>query len=140
MCHNRRADRTLEEIHPLTGKKHEDIRRATEENTKKLQDAGYTVRRIRGCEWNKLKKQSEAATFLKTLKSVEPRYRLSYQKILDGVQNGSLCGFLFVDIKTPEHLKEKLADFTPIIKNTDISRADIGPYMEKIAEKFGYLK
>ena len=65
---------------------------------------------------------------------------MSYQKILDGVQNGSLYGFLFVDIETPEHLKEKLADFPPIIKNTDISRADIGLYMEKIAEKFGYLK
>ena len=137
---NRRADGTLEEIHPLTGKKHEDIRRANQENTEKLQDAGYTVRRIRGCEWNKLKKQSEVATFLKTLKSVEPQYRLSYQKFLDGVQSGSLYGFLFVDIETPKHLKEKLADFPPIIKNTDISRADIGPYMEKIAEKFGYLK
>ena len=65
---------------------------------------------------------------------------MSHQKFLDGVQNGSLYGFLFVDIENPEHLKEKLADFPPIIKNTDISRADIGPYMEKIAEKFGYLK
>ena len=118
---NRRADGTLEEIHPLTDKKHEDIRRATQENTKKLPDAGYT--RIRGCERNKMKKQPEVVTFFKTLKSVEPRYRLSYQKILDGVQNDFLYDFLFVDIETPEHQK-KLADFPRIIKNVNISRAD----------------
>ena len=59
---------------------------------------------------------------------------------MDGIQNDSLYGFLFVDIETPEHLKEKLADFPPTIKNTDVSRADIGPYMEKIAEEHGYLK
>ena len=78
------------------------------------------------------------ATFLKTLKSEQLRYRLSYKKKLDGIQNGSLHGFLFVDIETAEHLKEKLVDFPPIIKNTDISRADIFTYMEKIAEAYCY--
>ena len=77
---------------------------------------------------------------IKTLKAVEPQNQLSFQKILDGIQNDSLYGFLFVDIETPEHLKAKLADFPPIIKNTDVSRADISPDMEKIAEEHGYLK
>ena len=87
-----------------------------------------------------MKQEPQVKAFIKTLKAVEPRYQLSFQKILDGIQNDSLYGFLFVDIETPEHLKEKLADFPPIIKNTDVSRADIGPYMEKIAEEHGYLK
>ena len=69
---NHRADGTWEKIHPFNAKKHEDIKKATQENTKKLQDAGYTVRKIRGCEWNKLKKEPKVATFLKILKLVEP--------------------------------------------------------------------
>ena len=137
---NRNADGSLEEFHPSNGKRHEDIRKATLENTKKLRDAGYSVRRIQGCEWYKMKKDPQIAAYIKTLKAVQPRYQLNYQKIVERIQDGSLYGFLFVDIETPDHLKEKLADFPPIIKNTDVSRADIGPYMAKIAQEHGYLK
>ena len=47
---------------------------------------------------------------------------------------------MLVDIKTQEHLKEKLVDFPPIAKNTDILRTDLVTYLEKIAEEYGYLK
>ena len=33
---NQRVNGTLEEVHPLNGKKHEDIRTATQENTNKI--------------------------------------------------------------------------------------------------------
>ena len=72
---NRNPDGSLEEFHPLNGKKHEDIRKATLQNTKKLQDAGFSVRRIRGCEWNKMKQEPQVKAFIKTLKAVEPRYQ-----------------------------------------------------------------
>jgi len=62
---NRNADGSLEEIHPLNGKKHEDIQKATVENTKILEEAGYAVRRIRECE-KRLKKQTEVAANIKT--------------------------------------------------------------------------
>ena len=67
-------------------------------------------------------------------------FQLSYQKILDGSQDGSLNSFLFVGIETPDHLKPKLADFPPITKNTDVGREDIGPYMAKIVQENGYLE
>jgi len=51
-----------------------------------------------------------------------PHYRLSFERILDGVKDGSLYGFLIVDISTSENLKEKFADFPPIIKNADVSK------------------
>jgi len=64
----------------------------------------------------------------------------SFERILDGVKDGSLYGSLIVDISTPVHLKEKFADFPPIIKNAVVSRDDIGPYIQKIAEEYEYLK
>ena len=79
-----------------------------------------------------MKKEPHVAAYIKTLKAVQPRYQLGYQKILDEIQDGSLYGFLFVNIKTFNHLEPKLADFPPIIKNTDVGREDIGPYMAKV--------
>ena len=47
---------------------------------------------------------------------------------------------LIVDIHTPEDLKHFCRDFPPIIKNTNISREDIGVYMQKVAEQHDSLK
>ena len=76
------TDGSIEEFHPLNGKRHEDIRKATLEITKKLRDAGYIVMRIRECAWNKMKKELQVAAYIETLMAVEPCCRLSNQKIL----------------------------------------------------------
>ena len=68
-------------------------------------------------------KQSHIAVFVKNIKSVQPKKQLNFEKILQGVQNDQLYGFLFVDIPTPEHLKEKYSDFSMIIKNVMVSRS-----------------
>ena len=59
---------------------------------------------------------------------------------MQGIQNDQLYGFLFVDIHTPEHLKEKYSDFPMIVKNGLVSRNDLSPYMKEVAEGNGYLK
>ena len=46
---NRNPDGSLQEINLFNNLKHEDMRQTTEENTKKLQDAGYRVVRMREC-------------------------------------------------------------------------------------------
>ena len=78
--------------------------------------------------------------FCKKYKSVQPKKQLNFEKILRGVQNDQLYGILFVDIHTPEHLKEKYSDFPMIIKNVMVSRDDLSPYMKEVAEKNDYLK
>jgi len=78
---NRNADGSLEEIHPLNGKKHEDIQKATLKNTKMLEKTGYMFQRIRECEWKKLKKGTEVPSYIKILKSVVPYYQLSFERI-----------------------------------------------------------
>ena len=53
----------------------------------------------------KIKKQQKIASFLKTLKCVQPKRQLSFEKISEGVKNKELYGFMIVDIPTPEDLK-----------------------------------
>ena len=48
----------------------------------------------------------------------------------DDILNDKLFGFIQVDIETPEHLKEKFSEMTPIFKNTKIKFEDIGEYMQ----------
>ena len=79
-------------------------------------------------------------SFTKTLKSVRPRRRLSYQKILKGVQNDELFGFVLVDIYTPNHLKQLFNEFPPIFKNVMVGREDVGELMKRFAEENGLLK
>ena len=87
-----------------------------------------------------MKKRPEVAEFVKTLKTVQPRRKLSFDQILKGIQNDTLFGLLIVDIHTPTELKPLFADHPLIIKNTMVSREDIGDYMRGVAEKHGFLK
>ena len=85
-------------------------------------------------------KQPHIAAFLKNIKSVQPKKQVNFQKLLQGVQNDQLYGFLFEDTHTPEHLKEKCSDFPMIIKNVRVSRDDLSLYMKEFAEENDYLK
>ena len=130
----------MQEISPVKKIHHSEVRKATLENKRRLEAEGFDVVEMRECRWKQLAKRNDIAVYLKTLKSVQPKRQLSFQKILEGVKNGTLYGFLLVDIHTPNHLKEKYKDFPLIIKNTCVSRDDIGDYMRNVAEEHGLLK
>ena len=51
-------------------------------------------------------------------------------QILSDIKNDKLFGFIELDIHTPEHLKTKFSEFTPIFKNTIIREQDIGDHMQ----------
>ena len=78
--------------------------------------------------------------FIKTLKTVQPRKQLSFQKILAGVKDSSLFRFVLCDIHTPETLKKLFEELTPICKNVEVSREDIGDHMRTYAEKNNILR
>ena len=65
---------------------------------------------------------------------------MTFEKILEGIRNESLYGFLIVDIHTPDKLKENFKDFPLLIKNSFISLDDIGSYMKNVAEEHNLLK
>ena len=95
---------------------------------------------MRECEWLKIRRQPEVSRFLKTLKSVTPKRKLTFEKILEGVRNESLYDFLIVDIHTSDELKEKFKEFPLIIKNSFISLDDIDSYMKNVAKEHDLLK
>ena len=60
---------------------------------------------------------------------------MSPERILSEMRNDRLFGCVEVNIRVPEHLKEKFSEMCPIFKNTEISRADIGDFMRSYAEE-----
>ena len=56
---------------------------------------------------------------------------------LDKIINNEVDGIAFVDIHTPDELKERFKQFAPIIKHASVKMKDIGPYMQQVAGKLG---
>ena len=55
------------------------------------------------------------------------------------IKSRRLFGYIQCDLKVPEHLKAYFANFSPIFKNTVVSRNDIGDLMKEYAEKEGIM-
>ena len=136
---NKNSDGSLQEIHPVKKIPRSEVRKATLENKRCLEAEGFTVVEMRECRWKQLPKRANIAACLKTLKAVQPKRQLSFNKILE-VKNGTLYRFLLVDIHTPNHSRKKYKDFPLIIKSTFVSRDDIGEYQRNVAEEHGLLK
>ena len=64
---------------------------------------------------------------------------MSPARILSEVRNESLFGCVEVDIRVPDHLKEKFSEMCPIFKNAEISRDDIGDFMKAYAEEHNIM-
>ena len=64
---------------------------------------------------------------------------MSPERILCEVRHECLFGCVEVDIRVPDHLKEKFSEMCPIFKNTEISRDDIGDFMKAYAEKHNIM-
>ena len=64
---------------------------------------------------------------------------MSAERILSEVRNECLFGCVEVDIRVPEHLKDKFGEMCPIFKNTEISRDDIGDFMKTYAEEHNIM-
>ena len=45
---------------------------------------------------------------------------------LDAVKNEALSGCIECDIHVPDHLRKQFSEMCPILKNTEISRDDVG--------------
>ena len=55
------------------------------------------------------------------------------------VKSRRLFGYVQCDLKVPEQLKAYFANFSPIFKNTVVSRNDIGDLMKEYAEEEGIM-
>ena len=114
----------------------------TRANTEYIRSKGYRVVKMWECEWRRMKKTNrELQRFIATevRRTLDKVKIMSPERILSEVRNERLFGCVEVDIRVPEHLKEKFSEMCPIFKNTNISREDIGEFMKAYAEEHGIM-
>lgn len=98
----------------------------------------FQVVQIWECEWKAKKngpEKDEIETFLNTHFFGRDQQVLSEEQLLQGVRDESFFGCVVVDIETPDILKEKFCEMTPVFRNVDIFRQDIGDHMRQFAEE-----
>ena len=67
------------------------------------------------------------------------RRPLSEERLKEGIVDGRLFGYGQCDNEVPKHLRDYFSKFLPIIKNTVVSRDDIGKMMKQYAEEENIL-
>ena len=60
-------------------------------------------------------------------------------QILAAVLHDQLFGALEVDLHVPDHIKPTFTEMSPIFKNVEVSRDDIGDHMKAYAEEKGIM-
>ena len=114
----------------------------TRANTEYIRNKGYRVVEMWECEWRQMKRTNqELQCFIATevRRTLDTIKIMSPGRILREVRNGRLFGCVEVDIRVPQHLKEKFSEMCPIFKNTEISRDDIGDFMQTNAEEHNIM-
>ena len=89
---------------------------------------------MRECEWWSLY-QTDASVKNHLRENFPYKCPLSEEQLLQGIIDGRLFGYVQCDIEIPDHLQNYFSNFPPIIKNTVVSREDIGNLMREYAEK-----
>ena len=95
-----------------------------------FRESGFEVTTIWECDFNHLK-SNEPLLHIQQNDFLSPftqknRKSVSEQDIIQGVMDGSLVGFLLVDIEVPPSLHDYYKDFPPLFANQDIKLTDVG--------------
>ena len=90
------------------------------------------------CEWWRFYKTT-ANVKLHIRENFPYRRSLTEQQLLEGIKKASLFGYVQYDIEVPENLRVNFANFPPILKNTLVSKNDIGDLMKTYAKEGGII-
>lgn len=115
-----------------------ELREETTANSKYIRDQGYNLVEMWECQWRRMKKTNSAVQYFMNRKFHRPldhHQTLDQNQIIKAIRDESLFGVVECDITVPDHLKPKFSEMCPIFKNTQISREDIGEYMQTFAEE-----
>ena len=63
------------------------------------------------------------------------RCSLAVEQLLEEIKKGKLFGYVQCDIQVPEKMRANFANFPQIIRNTLVSKSDIGDLMKNYAEE-----
>ncbi|CAH3160600.1 unnamed protein product [Porites lobata] len=115
-----------------------ELREETTANSKYIRDQGYNLVEMWECQWRRMKKTNSAVQYFMNRKFHRPLdhlQTLDQNQIIKAIRDESLFGVVECDITVPDHLKPKFSEMCPIFKNTQISKEDIGEYMQTFAEE-----
>ena len=99
-----------------------------------IQQKGYKI--IEMWECNRWELYRTDVTIKNHLRANFPYQRpLSEERLVQEIKSRKFFGYVQCYLKFPEHLKAYFANFPPVIKNTVVSRNDIGDLMKEYAEK-----
>ena len=115
-----------------------ELREETTANSKYIRDQGYNLVEMWECQWRRMKKTNSAVQYFMNRKFHRPldhHQTLDQNQIIKAIRDESLFGVVECDITVPDHLKPKFSEMCPIFKNTQISKEDIGEYMQTFAEE-----
>ncbi len=130
---------TKESVKKLINERYEK----TVARTAELRDLGFVVIEIWEHEWRVARMSTENQLIIESLfyrDEFHPRGPLTQEKIIEMIQNGTIFGFVEVDMHCPDSLKSKFADFQPFYKNASVSIDDIGDHMREFAKSNGLMK
>ena len=97
-----------------------------------IQEKDFKVIETWECEWWRLYKLT--TTVKQHIREHFPyRRSLAAEQLLEEIKEGKLFGYVQCDIEVPENLISNFANFPPIIKNTLVSKSDIGDLMKNYA-------
>ena len=134
-------------INPVNGKTLTELRENTQEITNYLRDnVKVTVIEKWECEWERDKQTNpQIRPFLskKFIRNDNNPFRgfteITCADIEKAVKDGSLFGLVQCDIRVPEHLYDYFSEMPPIFKNAQVSREDVGDFMNDYAKRHKLL-
>ena len=95
-----------------------------------IREKGYSIEKMWECSWwDQFKNNVDVKNF---------RGHLSANSLVQNIRNETM--FVQCNLSVPDELKAKFSNFTPIFKNIDVTRNDIGEYMKTYAGQNDLLK
>lgn len=121
----------------------EALRAKTLETDAYIRSLGYELKVIYECEWDEMKKDPEVFDIIKDVvqkPTTSSTHGMTCDEILTAIKKGKLFGFAQVSMHVPENRKLYFADLPPFFKNVNVTRKDVGAFMESVCENRGELK
>ena len=99
-----------------------------------IQEKSFKVTERGECEWWRLCKTTNVVK--QHIRAHFPYSRsLAAEQLLEEIKEGKFLGYVQCDIEVPENLRSKFDNFPPILRNTLVSKGDIGDLTENYAEE-----
>ena len=122
-------------MNSVNGKTMAELLANTKTHTGYLRRRFVDVIKMWECEWKGKRIESDTKRLIDAEFPRRSTQRMTQHHILAAVVDGTLFGMVECDVWVPRELQDHFAEMQPILKNTTVTRTDIGPFMRDYAEE-----